>query len=273
MSFYGYPKTTSVLELQKKAEKTLKKLRKKGKEIYPITLSGKRNIAVTFWGKSWCKHLEIYADYSNRLARGRSYVRHNGVLDLKYTCKGNITALVIGSRTYTVDINIKPVSKAKWQNIIKFCSGQIGSIIELLQGTFSKNIMDVIIDTKQGLLPHKDEVTFTCSCPDFAHMCKHIIAALYGIGVRLDNEPELIFRLRSVNHMELIETTPSFDAFTPAGYDSHEILDNELSDIFGITIETKKIKKIPKQKKKRTHKKTANKANLTQKKHTNQPKC
>lgn len=66
-------------------------------------------MAKTFWGKTWFKNLESYADYAYRLDRGRAYVRNGAVIDLKIQF-GVIHALVCGTRTYTVRITIEAAS-------------------------------------------------------------------------------------------------------------------------------------------------------------------
>src|SRR5262249_2996082 len=55
-----------------------------------------------------------------------------------------------------------------------------------------------------GLFPSPKEIKMSCSCPDWAGMCKHVAATMYGVGARLDASPELLFTLRAVDHLELI---------------------------------------------------------------------
>src|SRR5260370_37407973 len=64
--------------------------------------------------------------------------------------------------------------------------------------------MDRICRQKTGLFPSPREIKLSCSCPDWAEMCKHVAAVLYGIGTRLDQQPELLFRLHGVDEKELI---------------------------------------------------------------------
>lgn len=177
-------------------------LRKAGKTIAPVHISG-RAIATTFWGKAWCKNLESYHDYENRLPRGRSYVRNGAVLDLKISPL-EVNALVSGGVIYRVTANIAPVPDKTWKSICMDCSGQIDSLVELLQGRFSKDVMERLCRQQQGLFPKPSEIRFSCSCPDYASMCKHIAAVFYGIGARLDEEPALLFRLRAVDESELV---------------------------------------------------------------------
>lgn len=236
MSYYGYGWRPYVSAGQKRqqAAKKIAAMRKKGGMVEPVALQGKK-IANTFWGKSWCDNLESYSDYSNRLPRGRTYVRNGYVLDLKINA-GKITALVQGSSVYDVNVAITPVQTEQWNGLIQECSGKIDSLIELLQGQFSKNIMEVMTRPKTGLFPNPKQIKLNCSCPDWAEMCKHVAAVLYGVGARLDEKPELLFKLRQVDHQELINTA-SVAKTTRAKpvTDADEILDAaNLENIFGI---------------------------------------
>ena len=210
-------------------------LRKKGKEINPITIEG-RALVKTFWGTSWCKNLEAYSDYANRLPRGRTYVRHGCVVDLKID-EGEIKALVHGSSLYTVHISINALQKEKWKSILQECMGKIDSMIELLQGKFSKSIMEIMTNQDKGLFPKPQEIKFKCSCFDYADLCKHIAAVLYGVGARLDEDPHMLFMLRHVDPMELItsiDTSPL--TFSYQGGEK-DLKDTNLSELFGIEIE------------------------------------
>lgn len=222
------------------AEKEMQKLRKKGKIIEPIEIEG-RKIAKNFWGDRWCRHLESFSDYSNRLPRGRTYVRNGSVCHLAIK-KGCVEAMVSGSSLYAVSIDIKTLSLSHWEKIKEMCSGEISSLVELLQGKLSVNVMKIVADHKEGLFPQNNEISFTCSCPDWASMCKHVAAVLYGIGSRLDAEPELLFTLRGVDAAELI--TEQLDTSTEK---SDDLLEGEgLSDLFGIDLEDEEEEPKPK---------------------------
>jgi len=229
----GFPEYISVAERKKRIEQQAKKLRSKNKhaDFQPIAVPG-RLMTKTFWGKAWCTNIESYADYKYRLERGRSYVRHGAVVDLKIYA-GSVTALVCGTHTYAVSISIVTASKPAWQALIKECAGKINSLVELLQGKFSKHIMEILTQPKTGLFPKPAEITFTCSCPDYAVMCKHVAAVLYGIGVRLDHTPEHLFLLRSVDHTELLKSAVNQASFTTV---PTMPLTGDLSQLFGIQI-------------------------------------
>src|SRR6266404_3402692 len=199
---WGWRPYVSVAQRQAQAMRKIAQLKKKGRAVSPVEIEG-RGIATTFWGKAWCENLERYGDYANRLPRGRTYVRNGFVIDLQIAF-GEVKALVSGSSIYKVAVKITPVSKARWKSICKDCAGAIDSLVELLQGRFSKGVMERICRENTGLFPRSSEIQFTCSCSDHASMCKHIAAVLYGVGARLDERPELLFRLRAVDETELL---------------------------------------------------------------------
>ena len=219
-----------VAERRAAAQKKIAKLQKKGAKIEPISIDGKK-IAREFWGVQWCEHLESFADYDNRLPRGRTYVRNGSVCHLAID-EGVCNAYVSGNHLYTVTVKIRTLSQTKWQSIKERCSGKIASMLELLQGKLSKHVMQVVANQKEGLFPDIKEIEFDCSCPDWAGMCKHVAAVLYGIGNRLDRQPELLFRLRGVNPGELVATELTLESTS-----SDQIDANDLGALFGIDIQ------------------------------------
>ena len=234
---YGFRPYVSVAERRRKAAKEMAKLAKKGKTIQPVHIEG-RTIAHTFWGKAWCDNLESYMDYENRLPRGRTYVRNGSVVHLDIR-SGEIEATVSGSELYKVNISIAPAAKAKWKRLCNECSGAIGSLVELLRGRFSDHVMGIITRKETGLFPAPAEIELKCSCPDWATMCKHVAAALYGVGARLDQSPELLFALRSVNHEELItQAAAATDLAGKSAAAGPELAESEIGAVFGIELDT-----------------------------------
>jgi uncharacterized Zn finger protein len=225
----------SVAERRLEALREMDKRRKKGLVVSPVTIDG-RTIVKTFWGKSWCDNLERYSDFANRLPRGRTYVRNGSVIDLQIS-SGEIKALVSGSEIYEVAVKVAPVTKARWRSICKDCAGAIDSLIELLQGRLSKGVMERICQQNSGLFPSPKEIQLSCSCPDWAEMCKHVAAVLYGIGARLDKQPELLFRLHGVDEKELIAHADAARPLARKGPAAAKVLGGEdLSELFGLDI-------------------------------------
>src|SRR5438132_4668999 len=212
-----------VAKRRAQAAREAAKRTKKGQTVSPVVIDG-RTIAKTFWGKAWCDNLERYSDYSNRLPRGRTYVRNGSVVDLRIA-PGAVTALVSGSELYDIEVKVVAVPKARWTAVCRDCAGAIDSLVELLQGRFSKGVMERICQEKTGLFPSPSEITFTCSCPDWASMCKHVAAVLYGIGARLDEKPDLLFALRKVDHQALIAWAGKGFAETGKGPTAGKVLD------------------------------------------------
>ena len=222
-----------VAERRAKARREMNKLHKKGRDFQPIEIEG-RTIARSFWGKRWCEHLESFSDYANRLPRGRTYVRNGSVCHLAIRT-GRIDAIVRGSELYDVTIRIDKLKAAVWKSVRRRCSGQIGSMLELLQGKLSQQVMSVVTDRERGLFPKPGEIKFDCSCPDWASMCKHVASVLYGVGGRLDDRPESLFLLRGVDTAELIATEMTLpgDAAT-----DDALADDALAGLFGIDLDT-----------------------------------
>jgi len=215
----------------------MEKLRKKGHPVAPVTIEG-RAIASTFWGKAWCDNLERYRDYENRIERGRTYVRNGSVVDLQIAPL-EVTATVSGSELYQVKVSIGEVPKKQWASICKDCTGGIDSLVELLQGRFSKGVMERICRQGDGLFPKPAEIRFSCSCPDHASMCKHVAAVLYGVGARLDTQPELLFRLRAVDEKDLLARLDTALPLAKGAPDAGKVLaDDDLSALFGLDMDT-----------------------------------
>ena len=212
----------------------MRALRERGVEVQPVEIKGRgRAIARSFWGRRWCEHLESFSDYANRLPRGRTYVRNGCVCHLAIDT-GGVDARVAGRELYHVVIRIRKLKRPAWKTIRTACAGQIGSVLELLRGRLSDRVMEIVTDRDTGLFPKPGEIELACDCPDWATMCKHAAAVLYGVGARLDKSPELLFRLRGVDEAELIAA----DLALPGGAATADTLaDDDLGSIFGIDLE------------------------------------
>jgi uncharacterized Zn finger protein len=233
MSFWSYRPYVSVAKRRAQAAKEVEKLKKKGRTILPVVLES-RKIAQSFWGKAWCDNLESYSDFENRLPRGRSYVRNGFVIDLQIA-RGGVRALVSGSNIYEVKIDIALAAPERWKAICRDCAGSIGSLVELLKGKLSKNVMERVCRENDGLFPAPREIRMSCTCPDWAGMCKHVAATLYGAGARLDSAPELLFTLRGVDSAELIASAGVDDPLSQTGASSKRILaEDDVAALFGI---------------------------------------
>ena len=232
MSYNGWAPYVPVAVQRAKAQKQLEKMKKKGLRVQPVHLTG-RKIAASFWGKGWCDHMESFSDYANRLPRGRTYVRNGSVchLDIK---PGRIEAIVSGSTLYTVSITITPLMKKKWDAVKNSCTGRIGSLIDLLRGKLDRGVMEVVAHRREGLFPLPGEMKFDCDCPDWAGMCKHVAAVLYGVGARLDHSPEMLFFLRGVNHEELVDVSAVVLGVAKTGTSRRRIAATGIADVFGI---------------------------------------
>ncbi len=235
---FDYRPYVTVGERRRQAEKLAKKMAAQGRIFAPIQIEG-RAISKTFWGKAWCENLESYSDYENRLPRGRNYARNGSVIDLQIAA-GKITALVYGSELYEIEISITALAANRWNAFKKGCAGKVTNLLDLLQGRLSKDILADITARGAGLFPTPAEIKLKCSCPDWAGMCKHVAAALYGVGARLDEKPDLFFSLRGLDMEELITAAGAAAAapLADAAADAGALAGADLAAIFGVEMDT-----------------------------------
>ncbi len=244
MAWYGsggwdyYPPYMSVGEKKARGALALAKLLKKSKRTAePVVLAHrKRQLAATFWGQAWADNLDRYADLANRLPRGRAYLRNGSVLDLAIG-PGRVEAFVAGTELYRVTVAITPLAKARWRRIVMRCTGRIGSLVALLRGELSDEVLGVLTHAREGLFPEPRELALDCSCPDGAELCKHVAAVLYGVAVRLDSRPELFFDLRRVDQSELIGSATIGVVGRSRAAAGKRIAADRLSAVFGIDLE------------------------------------
>ena len=236
MAWYGdFGPYVPVAERRRMGQREAKKRLKKGETLSPVAIVG-RKIATTFWGAAWCDHLEGHSDYANRLPRGRTYARNGSVIHLEIG-KGRVTALVQGSALYDVTVTIAPLTKPRWGKIVSACAGEIDSLVELLRGKLSRGVMEVVTHRQSGLFPGPAQIALDCSCPDGASMCKHVAAALYGVGARLDEKPELLFVLRDVDHLALIESAGRAKPRGARAGGGKVIAQKDVGSVFGIELD------------------------------------
>lgn len=227
----------SIEELKERASSSITKAGKKGKNYEPVQVSG-RKICQHWWGQAWCENLEQYADYASRIDRGKRYVRSGAVVDLQIQ-NGKIEAKVQGSQRapYKVEIMISPLSKERCQEIEEKCGKRIANMESLIQGDFPDEMKELFIGEK-GLFPTPREIYFHCSCPDWAVMCKHVAAAMYGIGVKVDQNPFYFFRLRGIDVESFIRVAVANKVesmLANAELPSKRILETEdVTDLFGV---------------------------------------
>ncbi len=217
------------------------RLRKQGRVLRPVVPNARgRALATTFWGRAWCDNLAAYAALANRLDRGRRYLRGGLVIDLQIE-PGAVTALVSGTEVYEISVRIAAMARERWKAVVKACAGKIDSVVELLAGRFDEGVMAHVCRQRTGLFPAPAEIVFECTCPDGwgGHwLCKHVAATLYGVGVRLDEDPQMLFRLRQVAHADLVARAATrLAAGSPMPGRRRAIAKDQLSTIFGIELE------------------------------------
>lgn len=238
--YYSYDDTytqPTAGEIRSRARSGATRARAKGKELHPIVLTG-RTIAKNWWGVAWCNNLEQYADFASRIDRGKRYVRSGAVLDLQIQ-KGRISARVQGSRKvpYKVEIRISPLSEERCQQMMARCAARIENLEALTAGSFPHELQELFTG-REGLFPTPREISFSCSCPDWALMCKHVAAALYGVGVRLDEDPLLFFELRGLDVHRFVDVAVANKVeamLEHAKRPSSRIIESaDLTELFGV---------------------------------------
>jgi len=245
---YGWRPYVRVAQRRARAGRELARLRAAGVDIQPVEPRRGRKLATSFWGEAWCEHVEKFSDFASRLPRGRTYVRNGSVCHLDVR-EGEVQAIVSGSDLYNVEIRIDPLPQRRWRAVQRKCAGRIGSLLELLSGRLDASVMEVVTDRDAGLFPSPAEIHLACDCPDWAKLCKHAAAVLYGVGARLDARPELLFVLRGVDREELIQVAPGALARAGAnGGKGRRLAHADLSQVFGVEIEQAPVPPSPKRK-------------------------
>lgn len=205
-------------------------------DVYEVfTAPTGKKLARNFWGQAWQRYLESYADYESRLPRGRSYLKQGHVYNLAIS-PGLVTAEVTGQSIYEVAVRIRPLEQATWRAIQSACSGRVASLLDLLSGKLSDEVMQAITNQEDGLFPASREIHVQCNCPDHADLCKHGAAVLYAIGLMFDKQPATFFELRGVNPAELMQQAAD-TLNSPETGDVTILPDSDLQALFGIELE------------------------------------
>ncbi len=218
--------------LQRQIDRRLKR----GETLQVLTApSGSKKLCTTFWGQAWCRNLEAYQVYDARLPRGRSCLRQGKLFNLDISA-GRISALVAGADLYEASVHIQPLSQERWQEITHAATSRAPSMLDLLAGRLGDDLMQLLTDPEHGLFPSPKEIRFDCSCPDYADLCEHTAAVLYGTGLKLDADPALLFTLRQVAPAALLASTGSTvaSALPDTGGD---LSGSDLSALFGIDLQ------------------------------------
>ena len=198
-NFWGQNYTT-VASLKARAARATKTL-KDAEPVIPHPHT--RKMCLTWWGQEWCNNLESYADYRSRLERGRRYVRSNTVVDLKIFAN-QVKAKVQGTDLYEVTVDFAKPKPADIEKIKKLTGNRIANVEMLLKGNFPDELKELFTQNKPGLFPTPEEIKFDCDCLDWADMCKHVAAVMYGIGIRIDADPLQFFKLRGIDIDEFL---------------------------------------------------------------------
>ncbi len=215
----------SAVELEQRASAHRAQLEAEGLTLHPV-VSRSRKLAQSFWGSAWMKHLAVRETGGLCLAPGRTLLRHGCVLDVQVT-PGKVRALVSARELYEVELVVPPLEEEAVERLSVLCRGRIDSLLSLLEGRMAPALLEQLCDPDEGLLPDAADWRISCSCPDWSEPCSHAAAVMYALGVMLDDQPELLFVLRSMEPECLISSP-----------ESAEVFDGEaLSAAFGIELD------------------------------------
>lgn len=210
-----------------------------GERLDPIAPGHARNLATSFWGQAWNRYLMECADYASRLPRGRALLRAGRVLGFQLTT-GSLQASVAGLRLYDVAITVNPIDEEAAAALALRLKSHIGSVVDLLAGKLSDEVMRMVADPHHGLFPAPSDIRFHCSCPDDASLCEHAAATLYAAGCHFDEQPADLFRLRGLQPETLVASDHLPDviaSLTDASAADGPTLDPAgLGDLFGIQL-------------------------------------
>jgi len=239
--WYQFPPYVPAAARRAAAARAIASLRAQGRTLEPVPARESRTIATSFWGRAWCDNLERYSDFATRLPRGRSYLKNGLVIDLQIA-PGRVTALVSGSDLYQIAIDVGASERGRWAGLVEAAAGAIDSVVDLLEGRVPAKLLERIVDPARGLFPAPRDIRFSCSCPDSALMCKHVAAALYGVGARLDSRPDLFFVLRGLDQDELVHAAGRAAAGRAAAArpGRHTVPWQRLPKVFGIDLDLKR---------------------------------
>jgi uncharacterized Zn finger protein len=168
--------------------------------------------ARSWWGQKFIDALENITD-AGRLSRGRSYASGGKVKSFEIE-DGLIRAQVRGSVNpyfgvykeplYQTEIEIQPISAAKWAAAIAYIASKAGFISKLLLNEIPENIEEAFDTLGIHLLPRKrSDLKTHCSCPDYSNPCKHIAGVYYLVAAEIDRDPFVLFELRGLSKQSL----------------------------------------------------------------------
>lgn len=242
MSWENEDTKLSAEAIQAKLEKKIARRRQEGEPLQSLLPNAKRDLCTTFWGQAWNRHLVAHAQYQGAMSPARTALRRGQVMDLQIT-PGEARSVVAHHDLWEVHIHIKPLDEETWSELKTACAGKIGSLLELLDGKLSDEVMREVTHTEHGLFPSPGEIRCRCTCEDESDLCRHSAATLYGVGVKLDESPALLFELRQVNPAELsAAVTSSMGEWDLPDFaiNAEDLPMGDLSALFGIDLESGK---------------------------------
>lgn len=172
---------------------------------------------VLWAGQRWLRVVE-QATPGAAMVDGLTYAK-DGQTKKFFVNPGKVDALVQGraDRPYTASFTLAQIGDEAWARVVAaMADGAIYSA-KLLAGELPANIEDLFGPLDLRLFPAEPgDVKASCTCADFAALaaqpdpasprwCKHLACAAYLLAQRLATEPFLMFHLRGLDGVELLE--------------------------------------------------------------------
>jgi uncharacterized Zn finger protein len=170
-----------------------------------VARSARGAIGEHWWSRRFLEVLESFA-LGSRLTRGKNYARRGQVISLE-VAPGVVTARVQGSRRmpYKVSISLPAFSELVWAKVEVTLAEQAIHSARLLAGEMPHDLEEVFLAAGAPLFPQRaQDLSLSCSCPDWEVPCKHLAATFYLLAERFDDDPFAILLWRGRSREALL---------------------------------------------------------------------
>ena len=181
-------------------------------------------VRTAWWARRWIGALETMR-LGPRLGRGRQYAVAGQVTDL--VLEGpHVEASVTGSRPdpYKVSLDFTAVQGDAVAHALR---AEPMLLARLLTDDLPTEVEALLRDEDVPLFPKSEplgrtpegkpryDVRMTCTCPDWARPCKHVVAVLLLLGEEIARRPSTLLALRGVDVEDLLPPETFADQADP----------------------------------------------------------
>lgn len=149
----------------------------------------------TWWGSMWLS--AITADtprYAKEVMQGEALFRRGAVTDLQ-VAPGAVRARVTDRDTTTVTLNVDVLPVANWDTVARVVAEQLRFTAALLRRQFPAGLHQRLSDNGVDLFADAEQLTLVSESLG-AGVNRHTIAVHRALGLRMDRDPNVLFRLR-----------------------------------------------------------------------------